>query len=342
MKNQKRTTIYDIARKLNLNASSVSRALSNTSKVSEATKKLILDTAKEMNYQPNSLASNLRRGSNRTIGVIVPRINQNFFANVIAGLEEITYEHGYNLVICQSNESYEREVECVNTLINQQVNCIVISVTAEFQDDQHIRNILKHGIQLIQFDRVADNVDTLKVLNDNRQSSIEAISHLIEQGYKRIALLEGPQNLNIFRQRKEGYMEALRMHGFDIAPELMRENAWTQELSAAATRELLSLPNPPDAIFASTSDFSALGVLEVATKMGISVPDQLGICGYSNEAFTEITSPSITTIDQHSVDMGKAIAKLYFKEARSEAEVSVPRVINIQPQLIIRDSTLRN
>ncbi|WP_285056011.1 LacI family DNA-binding transcriptional regulator [Pedobacter ginsengisoli] len=342
MKNQKRTTIYDIARKLNLNASSVSRALSNTSKVSEATKKLIFDTAKEMNYQPNSLASNLRRGSNRTIGVIVPRINQNFFANVIAGLEEITYEHGYNLVICQSNESYEREVECVNTLINQQVNCIVISVTADFQDDEHIRNILKHGIQLIQFDRVADNVDTFKVLNDNRQSSIEAISHLIGQGYKRIALLEGPQNLNIFRQRKEGYLEALRMHGFDIVPELMRENAWTQELSATATRELLSLPNPPDAIFASTSDFSALGVLEVATKMGISVPDQLGICGYSNEAFTEITSPSITTIDQHSVDMGKAIAKLYFKEARSEAEVSVPRIINIQPQLIIRDSTLKN
>jgi LacI family repressor for deo operon, udp, cdd, tsx, nupC, and nupG len=342
MKNQKRTTIYDIARKLNLNASSVSRALSNTSKVSEATKKLILDTAKEMNYQPNSLASNLRRGSNRTIGVIVPRINQNFFANVIAGLEQITYEHGYNLVICQSNESYEREVECVNTLINQQVNCIVISVTAEFQDDEHIRNILKHGIQLIQFDRVADNVDTLKVLNDNRQSSIEAISHLIEQGYKRIALLEGPQNLNIFRQRKEGYLEALRMHGFEIVPELMRENAWTQELSAGATRELLSLPNPPDAIFASTSDFSALGVLEVATKMGISVPDQLGICGYSNEAFTEITSPSITTIDQHSIEMGRAIAKLYFKEARSEAEVSVPRIINIQPQLIIRDSTLRN
>jgi LacI family repressor for deo operon, udp, cdd, tsx, nupC, and nupG len=342
MKNQKRTTIYDIARKLNLNASSVSRALSNTSKVSEATKKLILDTAREMNYQPNSLASNLRRGSNRTIGVIVPRINQNFFANVIAGLEQVTYENGYSLVICQSNESYEREVECVNTLINQQVNCIVISVTAEFQDDEHIRNILKHGIQLIQFDRVADNVDTLKVLNDNKQSSIEAISHLIAQGYQRIALLEGPQNLNIFRQRKEGYLEALKMHGFEIIPELMRENAWTQELSAGATRELLSLPNPPDAIFASTSDFSALGVLEVATKMGISVPGQLGICGYSNEAFTEITSPSITTIDQHSVEMGNTIARLYFKEATSPSEVSVPKIINIKPELIIRDSTLRN
>lgn len=342
MKNQKRTTIYDIARKLNLNASSVSRALSNTSKVSEATKKLILDTAKEMNYQPNSLASNLRRGSNRTIGVIVPRINQNFFANVIAGLEEITYENGYSLVICQSNESYEREVECVKTLINQQVNCIVISVTADFKDDQHIRDIQKHGIQLIQFDRVADEVDTLKVVNDNKQSSIEAITHLIAQGYKRIALLEGPQNLNIFRQRKEGYLQALAEHGLEIDPELIRENAWTQELSAEATRELLSLSNPPDAIFASTSDFSALGVLEVATRLGFSVPEQLGVCGYSNEAFTEITSPSITTIDQHSVEMGNTIAKLYFKEAKSDAEVSVPKVVNIKPQLIIRDSTRKS
>ncbi|MES2455950.1 MAG: LacI family DNA-binding transcriptional regulator [Bacteroidota bacterium] len=342
MKNQKRTTIYDIARKLNLNASSVSRALSNTSKVSEATKKLILDTAKEMNYQPNSLASNLRRGSNRTIGVVVPRINQNFFANVIAGLEEITYENGYNLVICQSNESYEREVECVNTLINQQVNCIVISVTADFKEDAHIRNIQKHGIQLIQFDRVADEVDTLKVVNDNKQSSIEAISHLISQGYKRIALLEGPQNLNIFRQRKEGYLEALAIHGIETDPLLMKKNAWTKELSVEATRELLSLSNPPDAIFASTSDFSALGVLEVATKMGFSVPKQLGICGYSNEAFTEITSPSITTIDQHSIKMGNAIARLYFKEAKSEAEFSVPKIINIKPELIIRASSLKD
>jgi len=132
------------------------------------------------------------------------------------------------------------------------------------------------------------------------------------------------------------------LHGLEIDPRLIRENAWTQELSAEATRELLSLPDPPDAIFASTSDFSALGVLEVATKMGFSVPDQLGICGYSNEAFTEITSPSITTIDQHSVEMGNAIARLYFKEARSEGEVSGPRIINIKPQLIIRDSTLKN
>lgn len=341
MKKQKRTTIYDIAKKLNINASSVSRALSNNSNVSEATKKLILKTAKELNYKQNSLASNLRKGHNQTIGVVVPRINQNFFANVIAGIEEITYQNGYNLIICQSNESYQREVECVNALINQHVSCIIISISADFEDDKHLRNIRENGIPLIQFDRVADNLDTFKVLNDNEQASMEAVSHLIEQGYKRIALLEGPQNLNIFKQRKVGYLAALAKHNFPVVPELMKENAWTKELGAEATHELLNLPEPPDAIFASTSDFSALGVLEVATNMGLKVPEELGICGYSNEAFTEITSPSITTIDQYSISMGKTIANLYFHEITEDKEVIIPKIVSIKPRLIIRSSTLK-
>ncbi|RZK41471.1 MAG: LacI family transcriptional regulator [Pedobacter sp.] len=342
MKSQKRTTIYDIAKKLNLNASSVSRALSNNSNVSEATRKLILKTAKELNYKQNSLASNLRKGHNQTIGVIVPRINQNYFSNIIAGLEEVTYQKGYNLIICQSNESYAREVKCVNTLINQHVSCIIISVSADFQDDSHLKNVIEQGIQLIQFDRVADNLETFKVLNDNEQASMEAVSHLIEQGYKRIALLEGPQNLNIFKQRRDGYITALKKHDFEVLPELMIENAWTKELGAVATRKLLSLPNPPDAIFASTSDFSALGVLEVAHKMGVVVPDELGICGYSNESFTEITTPSITTIDQYSVSMGKTIANLFFQEIKPENRDAEPKVVSIKPKLIVRSSTLRN
>lgn len=342
MKSQKRTTIYDIAKKLNLNASSVSRALSNNSNVSEATRKLILDTAKELNYKQNSLASSLRKGHNQTIGVIVPRINQNYFADVIAGIEEVTYQKGYNLVICQSNESSAREVKCVNTLINQHVSCIVISLSADFEDDKHLQTIREHGIPLIQFDRVAEHLDTFKVLNDNEQASIDAVSHLIEQGYKRIALLEGPQNLNIFRQRKAGYLAALKKYNVPVLPELIKENAWTKELGAESTMELLNLAEPPDAIFASTSDFSALGVLEVATRMGLKVPEELGICGYSNEAFTEITSPSITTIDQYSVSMGKTIANLYFQEIESSERENSPKIVSIKPKLIVRSSTQKN
>ncbi|MBE9583734.1 LacI family DNA-binding transcriptional regulator [Mucilaginibacter sp. JRF] len=341
MKPKKRTTIYDIAEKLNITASSVSRALNNSSHVNEETKKLVLKTAAELNYKRNILASNLRKGESKTIGIVVPRINQNIFSNVIAGIEETTYSKDYNLIICQSNESHEKEVKSINALINQHVDCIVISVAAEGNDYSHLQNVIDHGIKLIQFDRVADELETLKVLNDNHQASLEGITHMIEQGYKRIALLEGPQNLDIFRQRKQGYLEALKLHNLPVIDELIIENAWTKELGADATRKLLSLAEPPDAIFASTSDFSALGVLEVATSMGIKVPSELGILGYSNEPFTELTSPSITTIDQFSHYMGKTIANLYFQESENKESPVVPRTISVKPKLIIRASTSR-
>lgn len=339
MKNHKRTTIHDIARKLNIAASSVSRALNNSSKVSTATKELILKTAKELNYKQNYLASNLRKGQNQTIGVVVPRINQNFFSNVIAGLEEVTYKNGYNLVICQSNESNEREVQCVEALINQHVSCIVISISAEHNNDNHLKNVLAQGIPLIQFDRVAQDLETFKVINDNEQGATDAVSHLISQGYSNIALLEGPQNLAIFRQRKAGYLQALEQHNIPVQEKLIIKNAWTKELGAKATRKLLSKPNPPDAIFASTSDFSALGVLEVAHNLGIDVPDELGICGYSNEAFSEITTPSITTVDQLSKQIGKAVADLYFQEIKEAPYNTIYKTVSIKPKLIIRSST---
>ncbi|WP_017260111.1 LacI family DNA-binding transcriptional regulator [Pedobacter arcticus] len=342
MENQKRTTIYDIARKLDLNASSVSRALSGKSNVSETTKALILKTAKELNYRPNSMASNLRRGENRTIGVVVPRINQNYFSNIIAGIEEVTYQKGYNLIICQSNESYEREVKCVDTLINQHVSCIFLSISADFENNEHLKSVAEHGINLVQFDRVDDSLDTYKVLCGNEEAAFEAVSHLIEQGYKRIALLEGPQNLNIFKQRKAGYLAALSKHGFPIIENLIIENAWTRELGANATKDLLSLPEPPDAIFASTSDFAALGVLDVAQSKGIKVPQELGICGFSNEEFTQITQPSLTTIDQFSKEIGKNVANLYFQKMKKGLATEVGKIVNIKPQLIIRNSTLKN
>ncbi|MCR8559936.1 LacI family transcriptional regulator [Mucilaginibacter sp. BJC16-A38] len=339
MKSKKRVTIYDIAQRLNVTASTVSRALSNNGYVNEATKQLVLKTAAELNYKRNTLASNLRMGQTQTIGVVVPRINQNFFSNVIAGIEAITYQKGYNLIICQSDELHEKEVKCVNTLINQHVDCIVISVSADSYNYDHLQNVLDQGIRLIQFDRVAEELETLKVINDNEQASFEAICHLIGQGYKKIALLEGPQNLNIFRQRKIGYLRALEKFNILVDETIVVENAWTKELGAEATRKLLSLRTPPDAIFASTSDFSALGVLEVATAMGFKVPTQLGICGYSNEAFTEITSPSITTIDQFSVNMGTAVANLYFDELGNKDTSVTPKTISIKPELIVRASS---
>ena len=342
MNQKKRATIYDIAKKLNIAASSVSRALSNSEHVNENTRKLVMAAAAELNYKRNILASNLRKGHSKTIGIVVPRINQNFFSNVIAGIEEATYQKGYNLIICQSNESHAKEIKCVNTLINQHVDCIVISVSADSHEYKHLQHVIDAGIELIQFDRVTDELETLKVINDNEQGAMDAVSHLIEQGYKRIALLEGPQNLKIFKDRREGYLKGLQKHGLQVIDELVIENAWTKELGAKGTKKLLGLPEPPDAIFASTSDFSALGVLEMALAMGIKVPSELGICGYANEPFTEITSPSITTIDQFSHYMGKTVADLFFQEMHNKTDAAItPTVISIKPELIIRSSTSR-
>lgn len=340
MNPKKRTTIYDIAKKLGITPSSVSRAL-NDKAVNEKTKKRILQAAKELNYKKNSLASNLRKGESTTIGVVVPRINQNFFSNVIAGIENVSYKKGHNLIICQSDESYEKEKKCINMLINQHVNCIIMSLSVDTTDYKHLQSIMDQNITLIQFDRVAEEVESLKVINDNEQASFDAVSHMLKQGYKRIALLEGPQNLEIFRQRKTGYLRALEKHNVPVIDELIKPNAWTQELGAIATRQLLGMTMPPDAIFASTSDFSALGVHEVAIEMGFKVPAQLGICGYSNEPFTEITSPSITTIDQFSFQMGTTIAELYFQEIIKSDSVKIPKVISIKPKLIVRSSTLK-
>jgi LacI family repressor for deo operon, udp, cdd, tsx, nupC, and nupG len=341
MKNQKRTTIYDIAKRLNLAASSVSRALSNSNKINAATKELVLKTAVEMNYRQNTMASNLRKGNNPTIGVIVPRINQFFFSNIIAGLEEITSKKGYNLLICQSNELHKTEVNCVHTLMNQHVSCIAISIAAEAGSYEHLQQVLDSQIQLIQFDRVVEELDTLKVINDNEQAAYEMVIHLIGQGYRRIALLEGPQELRIFQERKRGYISALKKHGLPVLEELMYEKAWTKELGAQATAALLDLADPPDAIFASTSDFSALGVLEVATRKGVNIPEDLGVCGYSNEPFTALTNPSITTVDQHSVKMGEIIGNLYFRELEKPGQANESKIVSITSELMMRKSTQR-
>src|SRR5476651_787626 len=341
MNAKKRTTIYDIAKRLGLTASSVSRALADSKHINEKTKELVVKTAAEMLYKPNTLASNLRKGKSQTIGIVVPRINQNFFANVIAGIERVTYKRGYSLIICQSDELHDKEVQCINTLMNQNVSCIIISVAADGNDYKHLQNVIDHHIQLIQFDRVAENLETLKILNDNEQASYEAVMHLIAQGYKRIALLEGPQNLNVFQQRKAGYIRALLSKKMPVDDALIVTNAWTKEQGVEDVQRLLKLPQPPDAIFASRDDFSALGVLEAATDLGIKVPEELGICGYSNEDFTAITSPSITTVDQYSVEMGKTIADAYFAEIdnKNSSSNNIRKTISIKPKLIIRSST---
>jgi LacI family repressor for deo operon, udp, cdd, tsx, nupC, and nupG len=339
---RKASTIKDIARALDLNISTVSRALSNNKLISDDTRKKVLDYAKKINYRPNALASSLRTGKGNTIGLIVPNINRHFFSNLIYGVENVLGPAGYNIIICQSNELLNKEKQAINTLINARVDGIIISISKETKNAKHFEPIMDRDIPFIQVDRVLENLNTHKIVNNNFKASFTAVNHLIEKGYKKIAHLAGPQFINIYNDRLNGYCEAIKSSSLKSKSLLIYENMLTYEQGYELATELFSKKNPPDAFFAS-SDFAALGVLQALKNLKINVPQKVGVVGYANEPFTELISPSITTLDQFSMDMGKEAAKIILYELKNPNENNnIAKQIIIEPQLIIRESSSRS
>jgi DNA-binding LacI/PurR family transcriptional regulator len=307
----KRVTIYDLAKELGVSASYVSRALNNHPSISEKVKERVRKKAMELNYTQNTHAANLRKGSSKTIGVIVPHINQYFFSEAISGIEEVCAEHQHSLIICQSLESFEKECAAIDTLIHKNVDCIMISVSAETQASSHLELIRKNNIQLIQFDRCLDRMHGYKVVNDNKESAYKVVQYLVSQGYRKIAFLGGPEHLPVFKNRKLGYLQAIKEAKLVIPYNFIVENVLYKESAEAAAAELLSLQDPPDA-FCCVSDHQSLGTFQVAKSMGITVPDQLGLSGYANELFTQINTPTLSSVDQNAKELGRRTASVYF------------------------------
>jgi LacI family transcriptional regulator, repressor for deo operon, udp, cdd, tsx, nupC, and nupG len=335
---KKRTTIYDIAKELNITPASVSRALNDHSSISVATRELVRKTAKKLKYHRNQAASDLRTGGSNTIGVIIPKINNSFFSTLIAGIEHEAYANQYNVLISQSDELMTREKAAVATLIKQNVACIMISLAYTTTDTAHLKQAMEHNIPVYQFDRIDDKLKTFTVINNHSAVVKSVIEHLVSQGYKRIAHIAGPQNINIFHERKKWYQFYLREVGLDADESLVVYDCNNRIDAAEATKSLLQSANPPDAIFAA-SDLAALGALEAAKQLKVKVPQQLGICGFSNEPYTELTSPGITTVDQFSFEMGKTVAQQFFSSL--EEDDMKPQVKEIEPALVIRESTSR-
>lgn len=337
----KRVTIYHIADDLGMSASYVSRALNDHPSVSQKIKDIVKKKANELNYKHNSHAANLRQGSSKTIGVIVPHINQSFFSDAIAGIEEACFENNHSLIICQSHESFKYETISVETLIHQNVDCIIISISAETRSSAHLEEIKNHNIHLVQFDRCLDTFDSYKVLNDNKEASYNAVKNLIKEGYCKIAFLGGPEHLTIFKNRKEGYLEAIKEANLIIPYNFIIDNAFSKEMATKAANELLTLKEHPDAFF-SVSDHQSLGVLEVANSLGIKVPEQLGIFGFGNEDFSQLITPSLSSINQKSKELGKCAANLYFKNilpGTQESDSGKQKII--KSEIILRQSSLR-
>lgn len=341
--NGKRVTIYDLAKELGISASYISRALNDHPSISEKVKKEVKEKAKELNYKYNSQAANLRRGSSRTLGVIVPKINENFFSEAIAGIEEACFEQNYSLIICQSHESYQQECKAINTLIHQNVDCILISISAETTTSSCLEEIQANNIELVQFDRCLGSVNSFKVINDNKDAALHGVRHLIQQGYKRIAFLGGPDDLTIFKDRKEGYLHAIKEAGLNIPYDYVLDNCLSKTDTIKAARELLNSKEPPDAFF-TVADLQSVSILQVANELQVTVPDQLGILGFANETFTELIKPTLSSIDQKSKEIGKCAANLYFEhmlQGRTATKETYKNKI-IKSEIIVRESSCRS
>ena len=302
---------------------------------------MVRQTARKLNYRPNGIASSLRRGNTRTIGLIVPQINRHFFSNVIHGVELVAKSNGYQVIIAQSHETFESEREAIRTLINSRVDGVILSISKTTLDNTHLHNLIEDGVALVQFDRIFSDMRVPSVTNNNFVGGREAVLHLLEQGYCRIAHYCGPLNINIYQDRFRGYRDGLFAQGISYDPSLVFEDLITQEAAFDQTWQLFSKKNPPDAIFAA-SDFGALGVLMALRKMKIKVPEQVGVVGFANEPFTHLTVPTMSTVDQHSEEMGKVAARLLIDALQLSETQTILKTMVLKPTLIIRESSLKS
>jgi LacI family transcriptional regulator len=340
MKTRKNITITDISKKLNLSIATVSRALNNSDKVNPTTRDLILKTASELNYQQNHLALALKSGQSKIVGVVVPFLNHNFFSTVIGGIEDKLSSEGYHVAIYQTHENYLTEVRHLNALINAQVDGIFLSVSKNTLNNDHIHKVLKQNKPLIFFDRRRIVPGTSSVTIDDFYGGYEATKHLIEQGSKSIAHLAGDFNLEIYKQRFEGYRQALKDHGLKYHEGFLQHISSKIEDGALAINSIWKNKNKPDAIF-SSSDFALTGAIKELRKLKLHIPDDLAIVGFGNEPFTQFMETPVSTVDQSSLKMGETAAEIFLKKIRKEESLTKENSIILKPTFLPRASSLR-
>jgi DNA-binding LacI/PurR family transcriptional regulator len=329
-------TIKDIAKELGISPSTVSKALKGHPDISRETKKAVKELVERWHYKPDPIALSLKSGLTKTIGVIVPEIVHYFFSTVISGIEDLAYDSGYHVMFCQSNESYEREVKAVETLLSSRVDGILVSLCKVTEKFDHFRDIIKAGIPLVFFDRVCDEIETDRVIVDDETGAYEATRYLIETGCRNIVHLSGPQNLLIGKNRKGGFVKALEEYNFPWSEKNIVK-CDTAEEAALVVPELLKKTNPPDGIFA-VNDLTAAEAMRVVKQNGFKVPDDISIIGFTSGMISDLTDPPLTSVMQHGYLVGKEAVKLLINNIEKKSEGHFQTKV-IKTELVVKGST---
>lgn len=334
-----KATLKQIAKEFEVSISTVSKALSDSPEISEATKTKIKEYAKLQNYKPNSIAKNLKNQRTNTIGVIIPNILNPFFAKVFSGIEKATLAKGYNVITGISNESHEKEMEVMDMLNNGTIDGFIVSVAEETQSKkeyQHFKEIINSGTPIVMFDRVADSIVCDKVIVDDFESAFEATQHLVKLGSKKIALLSTIGNLSVGELRFEGYQKALKENHIKIDSNLLvLENEL--ELFDAKLANLFQ-KEKVDAVFALDEHASTMA-MKLAIKKGIKIPEQLNIIGFADGVWSKRLTPSLSTVSQHAPEIGAKAAELLIAKLNTKDEFYQHQTVVVKTELRQREST---
>jgi DNA-binding LacI/PurR family transcriptional regulator len=331
----KHTTIIDIAQKLGIAPSTVSRALHNHPDVKRETKEKVKKVAEELNYIPNPIAQSLKSNKTTTIGVIVPEIRHDFFSQAISGIEEVAYHSGYTIIVCQSNESYEREVLNTSVLLHHRVAGVVVSITQNTRNGDHFQDLLRRKIPLVFFDRVCEDITASKIVIDDYKSAYDAVTYLLKKGYSRIAHFAGPKGVGIYDKRLEGYIDAIKDYQIPLIDRLLLHAGLDAANGYDAMDSLFKSNMIPDAVF-TVNDPVALGACKRIKDAGLKIPIDVAVIGFSNNVITSVVDPPLTTIDQFPFEMGKKAAEILIRTI-DDATIE-PTTIVMETKLIVRES----
>jgi len=333
----KEVTIYDIAKKLNISAATVSRGLKDRAGTNKDTKKRILDAASEMGYYTNSFASNLRNKRSNIIGVIVPRLNSVFMSQVIAGIEKEVSNANYTLIISQSLESMKKEMSSAVAMFSNRVDGLLVSLAYDTRDIDHFENFIKRGTPVIFFDRVFENKKYPAIHIDNYKAAYEVTTHLINQGHKRIVHITGNQLQNVYADRFKGYKQALADNGIAFDESLVIINGLNASDGMESAEQILKMSPLPDGVFAA-NDQCAVACMQVIKKAGLKIPQDIAFAGFNNDPLCCIIEPNLTTINYKGYEMGQVSAKLLMDLMYHTGGHSSDNLV-LDHELIIRESS---